>query len=70
MIAEFSGACSWLFYGDPDRPGDSLKNDDSSVSALPELLEQGWEPVREIPIQAPPTLFRAGRAYCLILLQR
>jgi hypothetical protein len=53
---------SWVALGEPDPTGGR----DPSVPALPQLLHEGWEPVRETPMGGGTS----SLAHSLILLER
>ena len=68
VVVELTDGGSWLLYGDEQRP----KNGPISLTALPDLLKDGWAPVRETPAGAANRgLFkRDAQAYCLVLLSK
>lgn len=71
IVVEVRDGGSWHLYGDPDRSKQSgYRTEDLTV--LPDLLADGWVPVRETPIGTTNGgLFGNGsQALCLVLLSR
>jgi hypothetical protein len=71
VVVDLGDGGSWHLYGDKDRPRDKPYSSDE-LGVLPELLANGWKPVRETPAGTAGMgiLRRYARSYCLVLLSR
>ncbi|WP_146517645.1 hypothetical protein [Rubripirellula amarantea] len=71
IVVDLADGGSWHLYGDKDRPRDKPYST-NELGVLPELLADGWTPVRETPIGTASIgiLRHHARAYCLVLLSK
>jgi hypothetical protein len=71
IVVELRDGGSWHLYGDKDRPR-SKPYTIESMGVLPELLNDGWIPIREVPVgTANIGITRSDvQAYCLVLLSK
>ena len=71
IVVELRDGGSWHLYGDNDRPRDKPYPTEA-LGVLPALLEEGWTPVREIPVGTANIgmMRNDAQAYCLVLLSK
>lgn len=71
IVVDLGDGGSWHLYGDKDRSRDKPYSSDE-LGVLPELLANGWTPVREIPAGTASIGILRGyaRSYCLVLLSK
>jgi hypothetical protein len=69
VVLDARSGGSWLLYGDGGRPEDLQPE---YCDTLPRLLEEGWIPVREVPVGAAAEgVFNISvQAPVLILLEK
>ncbi|WP_145292887.1 hypothetical protein [Crateriforma conspicua] len=71
IVVELRDGGSWHLYGDKDRPREKPYPSEA-LGVLPDLLADGWIPVRETPVGAANMgIMRSDiQAYCLVLLSK
>lgn len=71
VVVDLGDGGSWHLYGDENRPEDAdyAKTD---LRVLPDLLTDGWVPIRETPCGSAAVGPIRGdvRALCLVLLSK
>lgn len=68
VVVQLPGSGSWCLCGDPLRPMTEMKSDELTV--LPELLAEGWVPVRETLIGVRKISIDEQLHVCLVLLSK
>ncbi|WP_186775823.1 hypothetical protein [Rubripirellula tenax] len=71
VVVDLADGGSWHLYGDESRPEVTGYSADE-LRVLPDLLADGWVPIRETPCGSSAVgAMRGGvRAFCLVLLSK